>query len=264
MLVYFWLLWSARFAVLFFWTWLSIRILVLHGTIIYIEIHVLGLAPRCVSVKDASILPTTGGAPFPTTFSVCEYQEQSFGVSTSKYLYWSTIGNSCYPHFQSEDTGFTLSALHTTTVHVFTLAVTVHFLVYSGVSDIPTKYCTNIYPDTASFHYRDSFLMLRLLLFIWLVYSKKGIRDGYILVEVLQKYETYLEIFSFRITTLFTHSVLLFNLSQHLSSDPRLPHVFPQPIPPNSQHLSSDPRHPQIFPQAIPPNCVIARRSFWP
>ena len=130
----------------------------------YDHIHRNSLAPRCVSVKDASILPTTGGASFPTTFSVCESQEQSFGVSTSKYVYWSTIGNSCYPHFQSEDTGFTLSALHTATVHVFTLAVTVHFLVYSGVSDIPTKYCTNIYPDTASFHYRDSFLMVRLLL----------------------------------------------------------------------------------------------------
>ena len=107
--------------------------------------------------------------------SLCESQEQSFAVSTSKYVCWSTIGKSCYPDFQSEDTGFTLSALHTTTVHVFTLAVTVHFLVYSsafsscffhpfGVSDIPTKYCTNIYPDTVSFHYRDSFLMLRLLL----------------------------------------------------------------------------------------------------
>ena len=77
------------------------------------------------------------------------------------YKYWSTIDNSSSPHFHLNSTGFVLSSLHTSIAHLFTFAVTLHFLVYSsaftiyfcnpsGVSAIPTKSSANINPDTVS------------------------------------------------------------------------------------------------------------------
>ena len=98
---------------------------------------------------------------YPTciTFAMCASQGQPFEISTPRYVYWSTIGNSSSPHFHLKATGFTLSSLHTTTAHFFTFAVTLHFLVYSsalpicfcnpsGVTHIPTESYAHINPET--------------------------------------------------------------------------------------------------------------------
>ena len=123
------------------------------GAVTLIRIHILILVSRCGSVRIASILPNCG-LPFPITFAMCASQEQSFEISTPRYVYWSTIGSSSSPHFHLKFTGFTLSLLYTSihTAHFFSFAVTLHFLLYSrdfcinfcfcdpsGVSDISTK-----------------------------------------------------------------------------------------------------------------------------
>ena len=59
-------------------------------------------------------------------FSKRTCQEQSFEVSTPKYVYWSTIGNSRSSLFQTKYTGSILSSLPTTIAHSFTLAVTLY------------------------------------------------------------------------------------------------------------------------------------------
>ena len=69
-------------------------------------------------------------------FLICLYsvsQGESFEISTPRCIYWSTIGKSS-PHVLLKFTGFTSSALHTTTAHFLTFAVTLHFPVYSGAS----------------------------------------------------------------------------------------------------------------------------------
>ena len=66
------------------------------GAITLIIIHILILVPRCGSVRIASILPTCY-LPFPITFAMCASQEQSFEISTPRYVYWSTIGSSSPP-----------------------------------------------------------------------------------------------------------------------------------------------------------------------
>jgi len=54
-----------------------------------------------------------------TSRLLCLYpKEQPFEISTPRYVYWSTIGNSSSPHFQLKFTGFTLSSLQTT-AHFF-------------------------------------------------------------------------------------------------------------------------------------------------
>ena len=76
--------------------------------------------------RIASISPIYD-LPFPIAFAMCACQEQYFEISTPRYEYWSTIGSSS-SHFHLKFTS--LSSLHTTTVHIFTLAVTFHFLVF--------------------------------------------------------------------------------------------------------------------------------------
>ena len=86
------------------------------GTITFIRIHRLILVSRCESVRIASILPKCA-LPFPIAFAMCASQDHSFDISTSRYVYWSAIGNSRSPYFLVKVTGFTLSSLHTTTAH---------------------------------------------------------------------------------------------------------------------------------------------------
>ena len=154
-LVLFWLLSSARFAVIFTnFSFLS------HPSPAYSNIGMIDHIHKNTYVSSGAKVPVCKDrmhlAYFSLTLSYCFFyvfasQEQSIEVFTSKYVYWSTIGNSCCPYFQlEEDTGLILVSLHTTTAHVLTFAVTVCLLVYSsafsicfinpsGVADIPTR-----------------------------------------------------------------------------------------------------------------------------
>ena len=95
---------------------------------------------------------------------ICVSQEQSFDISTPRYVYLFTIGKSSSLHLQLKFIGFTSSSFQTTTYCAF-LAVRRHppfFLEYSstfsiicscdpsGVSDIPTKSSADINPDMVS------------------------------------------------------------------------------------------------------------------
>ena len=94
----------------------------------------------CESVRIASILPLGYALPYPITFAMCASHEQYFEISSSRYVYWSAIGNYYFPHFHLKVTGVTLSSsLHTTTAHFFAFAVTFNFLVH--FSTFPTCFC---------------------------------------------------------------------------------------------------------------------------
>ena len=119
----------------------------------------------------ASILPTTGDFPFLIIFLLVNPKSSLLGslrqntctglrsvtlviITSNRMIYY---------------TGFTLSSLHTTTVHVLTLAVTVYFLcsalsVFSSIRVflISARNTSKIInPDTVWFRPCDSFLLLR-------------------------------------------------------------------------------------------------------
>ena len=99
------------------------------GTTALITIHLFILVSRCESVSIASILPACA-FPFPTAFAMYASQEQSCEISAPRYVYRSIIGDWYFPHFHLNVAGFSLSSVRSrTTAHLFTFAVTLHFLV---------------------------------------------------------------------------------------------------------------------------------------
>ena len=60
-------------------------------------------------------------------------------MSTPRHVYWSTIGNSSFPHFHLNVAGFSLSSLHTPTAHFFLRSLSLQFLVYSSAFSI--RFC---------------------------------------------------------------------------------------------------------------------------
>ncbi|CAN0321085.1 unnamed protein product [Ectocarpus sp. 4 AP-2014] len=93
---------------------------------------------------------------------MCAFHEQSFTISTPRYVYWSTTAIPCFPHVQLCSTGFSLSSLHTMTALFITLADNLHLSVNffaasicscspSRVSGMPTKSSAYSIPDTEVF-----------------------------------------------------------------------------------------------------------------
>ena len=86
----------------------------------------LGSHPSCLFVFYPFLL-----------LSLWVHPESSPLVSLRQSMYIDLrLGKSSSPHFDLKATGFNLSSLHTITAHVFTFAVTLHFLVSSSAFSI--------------------------------------------------------------------------------------------------------------------------------
>ena len=63
------------------------------GTITFLRIHLLILVSGCDSLRITSILPICA-LPFSITLFMCAPHEPFFYISTPRYVYWFTMGNS--------------------------------------------------------------------------------------------------------------------------------------------------------------------------
>ena len=154
-LVSIWLLSSALFPVVLRTSRflpILLHTLVLVQSHLSIRTHIfIHEVPRCESVRVASIWPTCD-LPFPIAFAIRVSQEQSFEISTPRYIYWSTVGRSSSPQLYLKITGFSLSSLRTTTALFFMFAVTLHFLVYSSSFSISVPAVLWVFPIPPRIH----------------------------------------------------------------------------------------------------------------
>ena len=180
---------------------------------------------RRESARIVSILPTCVLSNY-IVFATRLPQERFCLVSTPRYVYWSTIGNSSSPHFRLKCTGFTFSLLHKHTARPFTCAVTLRpqcilapsllnscFCNSSGVSDIPAKSSVNINPDTVSSPTATPCLAASTATIRSLTYILNRLGDGAHLCVPRYKLpmvSTSSDIFPSGITAPLTHSVICF------------------------------------------------------
>ena len=74
------------------------------GTTTFVGILLLTLVSRCEYVRIASILHTCALSS-SIAFALCASHEQSFELSTPRYVCWSAIGNSLSPHVHLKAVG---------------------------------------------------------------------------------------------------------------------------------------------------------------
>ena len=152
--------------------------------------------------------------------------DRSSQISTARYVYRPTTGNSSSPHFQLKFTGFTSSSFHTSTAHSLTFAVTLHFVAKSsafsscfcnpsGVYDIPTRSSANIDPDNVSSPAVTPCLAASTAIIRSSTYILNRIGDNVHPCATLCKISTYFNIYPSSITALLTHSVICF-ISLHI------------------------------------------------